>query len=134
MSLAISSPFGYRVNPVTKLPQLHTGIDLPAPEGTPVVAARGGTVERVDRAGVGRGIVNGNAVIVKGAAGMRWAYLHLSRVAVAVGQMVAAGQILGAVGRTGRTTGAHLHLQVEVNGTPVDPVRCFPSGTFRRPG
>lgn len=130
MTLPVSSGFGWRVNPVTGQLQHHDGIDIPAPVGTPVVASRGGTVIRVDRAGEGKGVINGNAVLIAGQ-GITWAYLHLDSVAVVPGEVVRQGARIGTVGRTGRATGPHLHLQTLWNGRPTDPRGFFSPDTFR---
>lgn len=126
----LSSPFGWRVHPVHGDRRHHDGLDPPAPVGTPATAPEPGVVDRVDQAGVGRGEINGNAVFVRSAT-RRWAFLHLSRVLVAPGARVQAGQPLGLVGSTGRSTGPHLHLQVyDAAGQLVDPASLFPVGTF----
>jgi murein DD-endopeptidase MepM/ murein hydrolase activator NlpD len=126
----VSSNFGPRINPVTKKAHDHTGIDLPAPEGTPVLAVEEGRVIRVDR----NAAVNGNAVFIKGArSGLVYAYLHLSfidPIAALKGATIGLGKPVGRVGSTGRSTGPHLHLQVEHNGKPIDPELLFPEGTF----
>lgn len=128
--MLITSVFGPRVHPVTGHRHEHTGIDIAAPTGTPVVSAMPGRVTRVDTEGQGRGVVNGNAVFVRSGP-LVWAYLHLSAVAVRVGQVVNAGQLLGRVGSTGRSTGPHLHLQLSLEGRPVDPLPLFPPGSWR---
>ena len=128
--LRLSSPFGWRVHPIHGDRRHHNGIDLPAPVGTPVHAPEAGVVDRVDHDGAGRGEVNGNAVFVRSAR-HRWAFLHLSRVLVAPGATVQAGQLVGHVGSTGKSTGPHLHLQVwDAQGTIVDPEPLFAAGTF----
>lgn len=128
--IPISSPFGWRRNPVTGARHFHAGVDLPAPRGTPVVAPAAGRVSRVDVDGVGKGQINGNAVHLVTDEGLRWAFLHLSSVDVAAGGRVRRGQRLGRVGSTGRSTGPHLHLQVTWRGEPIDPVALYPRGTF----
>lgn len=133
MSIPVRSAFGMRVHPTTGAWQHHDGLDIALPTGTEVVASRGGVVVRIDRDGIGQGIFNGNAVQIRDATGYLWRYLHLSRVLVVPGQLVAAGQAIGAIGGTGRTTGPHLHFQVNTpQGQAVDPTRFFPSETFRR--
>lgn len=129
--MIVTSAFGRRQHPVTGDVHTHTGVDLRAPLGSPVVSATPGQVLRVDADGVGKGAVNGNAVFVRAPDGLVWAYLHLARVAVHVGQVVGAGQLLGAAGATGRSTAPHLHLQVTANGKPVDPLQFFHPSTWR---
>ncbi|MBK9648471.1 MAG: M23 family metallopeptidase [Deltaproteobacteria bacterium] len=128
--LVVTSPFGWRWHPVTGQWSRHDGLDLAAPVGVEVVAPEGGVVTRIDVAGGERGAINGNAVFVR-APSRVWAFLHLSRVKVALGQTVRAGDVLGASGASGRVTGPHLHLQVtSLGGTPIDPTGLFPPGTF----
>ncbi len=111
-----SSPFGTRriLNGQPRNP--HSGIDVAAAAGTPVVAVAPGVV--VD---TGDFYFNGNTVFVDHGSGLVTMYCHLESIGVAVGQRVAAGDRLGAVGATGRVTAAHLHFTVSLNGTSVDP-------------
>ena len=111
-----SSAFGLRrvLNGEPRNP--HAGIDIAAPAGSPVSAPAEGTV--LD---VGDFYFTGNTVFVDHGRGFVTAYYHLSRVDVAVGDRVAAGDVLGAVGATGRVTGPHLHFVVVLNGVMVDP-------------
>lgn len=94
----------------------HQGLDFAAPTGTAVVAAMAG---RVVSAGVSGGY--GNQILLEHADGTRTRYGHLSRIGVRVGQTVTVGQRIGDVGSTGVSTGSHLHFEVIVRGTPVDP-------------
>ncbi len=112
----LSSRFGLRrfFNGVARLP--HSGLDFAAPAGTPVLAPAAGKV--VD---AGDYFFNGNTVFLDHGQGLISAYMHLSRIDVAVGQRVERGQRLGAVGASGRATGPHLHWSVILNATPVDP-------------
>lgn len=128
------SGFGWRTDPFTKERAFHRGLDIPVPVGTPVYAPWDAIVARVDRDGVGKGVVNGNAVILR-VGEYRWAFLHLSSVAVRAGAQVQRGQLLGRTGQTGRATGPHLHLQVyDPSGNLVDPRTLYPSETFARRG
>jgi murein DD-endopeptidase MepM/ murein hydrolase activator NlpD len=128
----VSSGYHYRINPVTHEPEDHKGLDLPAPEGTPVFAVESGVIRTIYHDGEGRGAVNGNAVAITGESGVTWYFLHLSRFApiAVVGNRVPAGMLIGFVGHTGRATGSHLHLQGLYAGAYFDPSRLFPPGTF----
>lgn len=116
----ISSPFGYRVHPITKQRKLHTGVDLPAPTGTAIQAAGDGEVIYAGWYGA-----YGNAVVIDHGEGTSTLYGHQSRIAVSNGDAVKAGQVIGYVGSTGWSTGPHLHFEVRVGGNPTDPLRYF---------
>ena len=112
----LSSRFGLRriFNGQPRNP--HSGLDFAAPAGAPVRAPATGKV-----ADTGDYFFNGNTVFIDHGHGLISAYMHLSHIAVRPGQQVARGEVIGAVGSTGRSTGAHLHWTVILNGTPVDP-------------
>lgn len=111
-----TSEYGWRRDPFTGQRAWHAGIDIAAPEGTPVRAARDGTVVFSGRE---RGY--GNLVVVEHEGGVRTYYGHNKANEVAEGQSVKAGQVLAQVGQTGRATGPHLHFEVRVDGRSVDP-------------
>ena len=113
----VSSGFKMRFHPILQTWRAHLGVDYAAPTGTPVRSVGQGVV---DVAGVQNGF--GNVVIVKHANGQTTVYAHLSRIAVRVGQRVAQGETLGAVGATGWATGPHLHFEFRVNGQHKDPL------------
>lgn len=108
----LTSPFGYRDFDNS----FHNGIDLAAPTGTPTYAAADGTVIIA-----GYSPSAGNWIVIDHGNGLTTKYMHHSQIFVSAGQKVTKGQHIGAVGNTGNSFGAHLHFQVEVNGTAVDP-------------
>lgn len=113
---AVNSPFGVRSDPLTGMLRMHTGVDLRAEYGESVGASMSGTVWFAgERSGYG------NLVVVDHGSGIATFYAHLSKIVVAAGEKVDAGQLVGYVGSTGRSTGPHLHYEVRANGRPVDP-------------
>lgn len=111
-----TSGFGYRLHPITGRRALHTGQDMAAPTGTGVAAAMPGVV-----LSAGLGGSYGNLIKLLHPDGRQTWYAHLSAIDVRPGQMVNAGDRIGAVGSTGRSTGPHLHFELRVNGRAVDP-------------
>ncbi|NCC95414.1 MAG: peptidase M23 [Synergistales bacterium] len=114
----VTSTFGTRVHPVFKTKTVHTGIDISAPNGTPVKAAGAGDVLY---SGWLRGY--GQIIILDNGGGYSTVYAHLSRIIATEGQRVVAGQHIGNVGDTGVTTGSHLHFEVRVKGDAKDPLK-----------
>ena len=114
----ISSTFGNRNHPISGEEGLHTGIDIAAPEGTPVIAARAGRVEAkgFDDAGLG------NFIALAHEGGYTTLYGHLSTITVGLNQQVNSGSLIGTVGSTGLSTGPHLHFEVRNEGTLRDPM------------
>jgi murein DD-endopeptidase MepM/ murein hydrolase activator NlpD len=112
----VSSDFGWRKDPFTGQRSWHSGLDIAAPEGTPVRCWKGGTVSFS-----GKMHGYGNLVVVEHADGSKSFYGHNKGNAVTAGQSVKAGQVLAQVGQTGRATGPHLHFEVRVNDQAVDP-------------
>lgn len=116
----ISSAYGWRIHPITKKKSLHTGVDLPAPTGTKVLAAGNGEVIMAGWYGA-----YGNAVIVDHGGGYTTLYGHNSKLGAKVGDMVKAGDVIAYVGSTGWSTGPHLHFEVRINGETTDPMQFF---------
>jgi murein DD-endopeptidase MepM/ murein hydrolase activator NlpD len=120
------SGFGKRRHPILGYVKMHTGVDWAAPTGTPIISAGNGTVEKAGWAGG-----YGRQTIIRHANGYETSYNHQSRIAKGVvpGAKVRQGQVIGYVGSTGLSTGAHLHYELIVNGTKVDPMRVrLPTG------
>ncbi|AFH39243.1 M23 family metallopeptidase [Thermus thermophilus] len=102
--------------------RFHTGIDLAAPHGTPIVAARSGQVRVAGWSSVGYGF----HVVLDHGGGLETLYAHMSRIAVRPGEWVEGGQVIGYVGSTGWSTGPHLHFEVRVNGVARNPLAYLP--------
>lgn len=115
----MSSSYGYRKDPFTRRAAFHAGLDYKGRIGTPIRAAAEGTVIFVGRKGG-----YGKLVEIRHANGLTTRYAHLSGFAVAAGDKVSAGQHIGAMGSTGRSTGPHLHFEVRQGGKPLNP-RAF---------
>jgi murein DD-endopeptidase MepM/ murein hydrolase activator NlpD len=113
----ITSTFGPRMHPIFHEVRMHTGVDFGASAGTPIQAASDGVVVSAGPLGG-----YGNATVIDHGNSLATLYAHQSMVDVAAGQHVTRGQIIGLVGCTGFCTGPHLHFEVRVNGTPVDPL------------
>jgi murein DD-endopeptidase MepM/ murein hydrolase activator NlpD len=111
-----SSGFAMRLHPIFKTQQAHRGVDYAAPTGTPAMTVGDGVVVFAGRQGG-----YGNVVEVRHGNGHSTVYAHLSRIQVRNGQTVQKGQVIGAVGSTGWSTGPHLHFEFRVNGVHVDP-------------
>jgi len=113
----VSSEFGWRRNPMGgRGGEFHSGIDLRAPRGTSIRAAGGGTVSFVGWQGG-----YGNTVIINHGNGITTLYAHNTANLVTVGQRVERGDVIATVGTTGRTTGPHVHFEVRINDTAVNP-------------
>jgi len=115
---AVTAGFGERIDPLNGEGAFHSGMDIAATSGTEVVASADGMVLS---AGTESGY--GNAILLDHGNGMTTKYGHLSKIYVVVGQDVKRSQVIGAVGSTGRTTGPHLHYEVQVQGTPINPAK-----------
>jgi murein DD-endopeptidase MepM/ murein hydrolase activator NlpD len=114
----VGSGFGFRSDPFTGRPALHTGLDFPAEIGTQVVAAAGGMVVSTERHAA-----YGNLVEIDHGNGLLTRYAHASKVLVKTGDLVKRGQPVAQVGNSGRSTGPHLHFEVLVEGVPQNPAR-----------
>ncbi len=116
----LSSLFGYRIHPITGKAHSHTGIDIPAPSGTPILAAKSGQVVTS-----GWHDSYGNYVVVDHGNGNSTLYAHMSARSVSEGQMVSQGQEVGKVGTTGSSNGNHLHYEVRDNYSRVNPEKKY---------
>ncbi len=125
----ISSLAGGRIHPVTGKPSNHAGIDIPAPSGTNIYAAKSGVVIHAAK-GTGSSWSYGNYVIVSHSDGTSTLYGHMSRIGCKQGQTVRQGDVIGYVGTTGRSTGNHLHFEIRVGSTRKDPVNYFKDKTL----
>ena len=121
----LSSLFGNRTHPITGRPNNHTGIDIPASRNTEIYAAKSGVVVTSTY-----NSSYGNYVVVSHSDGTSTLYAHMNSRNATVGQTVSQGQVIGYVGTTGSSTGNHLHFEVRVNGSRVDPVDYFPDMTL----
>ena len=123
VDVAVGSGFGFRADPFSGRAALHTGLDFPTEIGTPVHAAAGGVVlssEYHPEYGHLVELDHGNGLITR--------YAHNSRVRVKAGDLIRRGQVIAEVGTSGRSTGAHLHFEVLVDGVPQDPAKFLAGG------
>lgn len=112
----VTSGFGYRVSPITGEYSLHKGVDIAAEEGSRVLAAYGGTVTEA-----GYNSVSGNYLIIKHSESLFTTYNHCKILLAAKGEKVKAGSIVALVGDTGYATGPHLHFEINLNGSYINP-------------
>ena len=116
----ITSPYGWRINPLTHKKEFHPGIDIGAPEGTPIFAAISGVVTYAgwdDGYGKMVQIFNGHLLT---------RYGHMSRIDCYTGEHVQQGELIGRIGSTGLSTGPHLHFEIRINGIPYNPLGYLP--------
>ncbi len=119
----VGSGFGFRADPFSGRAALHTGLDFPSEVGTPVHAAAGGVVlltEYHPEYGKMVELDHGNGLVTR--------YAHNSKVLVKAGDLIKRGQVISEVGTSGRSTGAHLHFEVLVDGVPQDPAKFLAGG------
>ena len=115
----ISSPYGYRIHPISGTKKLHSGTDIAAASGADIVAAESGTVYL---ASYGYNGGYGNYIIIDHGNGLTTRYAHCSALYVSVGTKVSRGQKIAAVGSTGASTGPHCHFEVRINGASQNPM------------
>ena len=120
--IGMSSNFGLRIDPITKRIAQHPGIDFSAPPGTPILATGNGTVIKAET-----DHAYGNFVEIKHIDGFVTKYAHTRKIHVQVGQTVSRGQLIAEVGNTGRSTGPHLHYEVSINGSLINPMQTLAS-------
>ncbi len=119
----MASGFGYRIDPVYKTRRMHTGMDFTAKIGTPVYATGDGYIEDLENSGWGYG----KCIVINHGFGYKTRYAHLSAFKVKKGQKIKRGELIGLVGNTGKSTGAHLHYEVEKGGKKVNPIHYYHS-------
>lgn len=117
----MSSPFGYRRDPFTKVAKMHTGLDFVGRPGTPIHATGDGLVVVAASSSGGYG----RQVVIDHGFGYKTRYAHLSSISVVEGERVKRGQEVGKMGSSGRSTGTHLHYEVLVKNRPVNPALYF---------
>lgn len=117
------SGFGFRIDPIYKTRQLHTGMDFTADRGTEVYATGDGVVEVVESKRWGYG----KSIVINHGYGYKTLYAHLSKFNVKQGQKIKRGELIGFIGSTGKSTGPHLHYEVIVNGVKVNPIGYYHS-------
>jgi|GEM_PF-2216459 len=116
----ITSPYGYRIHPITGELKFHSGVDIGAKGGSPIVAVADGTVTISVYSSS-----YGNYVEINHGHGLRTRYAHMSKRLCKVGDTVTQGETIGLVGSTGNSTGNHCHFEVRINGVTYDPMQYF---------
>jgi murein DD-endopeptidase MepM/ murein hydrolase activator NlpD len=120
---SMASGFGWRIDPIYKTSRMHTGVDFTADIGTEVYATGDGVVEVVESGAWGYG----KSIVINHGFGYKTRYAHLSAFKIRAGQKVKRGELIGLVGNTGKSTGPHLHYEVEMNGNKINPINFFHS-------
>ncbi|HPE15882.1 MAG TPA: peptidoglycan DD-metalloendopeptidase family protein [Oscillospiraceae bacterium] len=121
----ITSTYGMRLHPIYKVMRMHTGVDVAAAAGTPILASRSGQVLIAEY-----NSSYGNYVVISHGNGDTTLYAHMKKLGTKAGATVKQGDTIGYVGSTGDSTGNHLHFEVKVNGSRIDPLTCFSNITF----
>jgi murein DD-endopeptidase MepM/ murein hydrolase activator NlpD len=119
--MALASGFGMRIHPIYKVRKMHSGIDFAASIGTPIYATADGKVTDLEVKFSGYG----KSIVIDHGFGYKTRYAHMHEFAVRNGEHVKRGDLIGYVGNTGTSTAPHLHYEVLINGTQVDPVHYF---------
>ncbi|MDR2130385.1 MAG: M23 family metallopeptidase [Odoribacteraceae bacterium] len=119
-TVRISSSFGWRQDPLNKVPKFHWGMDFSGPVGTPIYATGNGVIESC---GIGQGY--GRHVIINHGFNHRTLYAHLEVIGVTKGQRVKRGDVVGQLGGTGRVSGPHLHYEVRKSGSCINPINFY---------
>ena len=119
----VSSYYGYRINPVTGVEQLHRGVDIAVPTGTTVLAAMDGTVTAA-----AYDSYYGNYIVIEDSNGYCTKYAHMDTLSVSAGQTVKHGDTIGTTGNTGSSSGSHLHIECQYNGEYYNPLFYFEAG------
>ena len=116
----VASGFKYRMHPILKIRKFHKGMDFKAPTGTPIYASGNGKVVLARRSAT-----FGKVVYIDHGFGYRTIYAHMSKIKTRKGAIVKRGDVIGYVGKTGRSVGAHLHYEVHKNGRAVNPINYY---------
>lgn len=116
----ITSPYGYRIHPITGELDFHTGLDIAAPNNTPIRAILPGTVKEVGESGV-----YGNFIVIAHQNGLESIYNHCESITAQIGTVVRQGDWIARVGSTGLSTGNHVHLDIKINGVYVNPYLAY---------
>jgi murein DD-endopeptidase MepM/ murein hydrolase activator NlpD len=112
----VTSGFGYRISPFTNQREFHEGFDISARIGTDIIAPADGVIVEI-----GKTYGFGNLIIISHGYGIKTMYGHLSKILIKKGQSVKRGDKIALIGNSGRTTGPHLHYEIQLNGVPVNP-------------
>lgn len=118
--MTVTSAFGKRKDPISGIADNHSGIDIALPSGSDIIAAWPGNVFET-----GFDDIYGNFVVIEHSEGFFTKYCHLSKICVSENDFVNAEEKIGEAGSTGRSTGSHLHFEVIIEGTNIDPMECF---------